>query len=150
MSQPSKNAIRFQVGAQLVEEHGLDPGDSEGHRLTVGRLRVNHIEAIEGLLPGTFVEGTTTALGDGVGGLGTTTAYPVYKFAEGSIFGWQVVEFVQRAEGELAAIGTWHWRGGTGAFLKIQGEGSLEAKVVRGPDDKPRRVVDYVGSYWFE
>jgi hypothetical protein len=146
----SKNDIHFQCGVRLMEEHGFDSGGVEGHRLTVGRLKIERLEVISGQLPGAFVEGDNTALGDRTNGLGTTIAYPVYQFAEGRVFGRQVVEFVQRPNGERAASGKWSWNGGTGAFDNIRGEGSVEAKVIHAPDGQQRRVVDYQGSYWFE
>ncbi len=45
------------------------------------------MEVVEGRLPGVFVEGATTALGDRTGGVGMTIAYPVYTFREGNTFG---------------------------------------------------------------
>ena len=85
MQQSSKSNIQVRVGVQQVEEHGPEPGDKPGHKLTVGCLKVNQFDVVEGWLPGAFIEGVTTALGDRVGGLGTTIAYPVYRFTEGSL-----------------------------------------------------------------
>ena len=148
-----KRRIRLRVAVTLAEEHGMEPGDAPEHKLTVGRLTVDAFEILEGELPGTFVEGRTTALGDRTGGNGTTIAYPVYTFREGQIFGRQVVEFTARERDgkvERKAEGQWEWRGGTGAFAAVRAQGRVEAKVVTGPQGEPRRVVEYDGEYWFE
>ena len=150
MHQSSKSNIQVRVGVQLVEEHGLEAGDKPGHKLTVGRLKVNQFNIVEGSLPGTFIEGVTTALGDRVGGLGTTIAYPVYRFTEGELYCWQHVEFVQKDDGTVCAEGKWRWNGGTGAFSKLCGEGSVDVKVIQEAGAQPRRVLDYTGVYWFE
>lgn len=148
-----KQPIRLRVALTLSEEHGIDAGDHPEHRLTVGRLTVDEIEVLEGVIPGVFVEGNTTALGDRTGGCGTTVAYPVYTFREGKIFGRQVVEFTARERDgqiERKAEGQWQWLGGTAALAGIRAEGRLQAKVLTGTDGQPRRVVDYEGAYWFE
>jgi hypothetical protein len=40
--------------------------------------------------------------------------------------------------------------GGTGAFSKICGEGTVDVKVIQEAGQQPRRVLDYTGVYWFE
>src|SRR5688572_16113130 len=110
MTTIKKQRIRLRVAVTLKEEHGMDADDQPGHRLTVGRLVVDSIEVLEGALPGAFVEGITTALGDRTGGAGLTIAYPVYTLREGKIFGRQTVEFtVRERDGQIErqAAGQW-------------------------------------------
>lgn len=130
-----RRAFTMRLGVTLVEQHGYDVDDAPDHRLVLSRLRVDRLDVVRGDMPGAFVEGTTVAIGDRVGGAGLTIAYPTYTFADGKIFGKQTVQFTvhQRAgKPEQEATGEWEWTGGTGRLRAVRGRGRLRRRSLRG------------------
>jgi hypothetical protein len=147
MMPTSKHSIRFRIEAKVVEEHSICPGDYPDHRLSISSLSIETMEPLEGVLPGTFENGTTSSIGDRSGNAGSITAYPVYSFREGRILARQVLEFRIGSDGGREAQGEWRWIGGSREFERIRGEGSLKTIATA---DQSRRVVEYGGTYWFE